>query len=552
MSRPARLTLAFLTGTAIVGLAATLYVVIRDEPLLRYPGHAILAAGLTVALGTIGNLLVRFVRWHFLLRRLDVRLPTMPSLSAFFASFAFMPVPLYLGEVVARARLVPAESDGDRGQVILAAVWERILDAWTITLLATLVLPTSLALAVVGAAAVFLLPVGRRAMLHVAVAAARFCSRLVIPGESVVTVDGAIAARAGRLGVFVPCLLASVVAWGITAASSLPLALASGIHVGAPAVMGVVARAIAVGAASLVPLGAATSGIALFRGLQHLGAGPAEAAPFAFVFRVATAWLTLGLGGLALLLHLARRGHRTPHDHFDAIDECYDTWLPEAYRAHLVDKKTAPIVARLGALGSGVRRGLDVGCGRGWYFRALERAGAVMVGMDTSTLQLTAARAYLRAEAPLARASVLGIPFRAGCFDFAYIINVLHHLPSAEHQRRALAEIASAVRPGGLVFVHEMNVRNPLFRFYLSYVFPILKGIEEGTEHYLDPRTMDAMPGLRLCEVRYFSFLPDFAPAAVLRMFAPMERRLEESRLAPMGAHFLAVFERTSDGALPA
>ena len=102
------------------------------------------------------------------------------------------------------------------------------------------------------------------------------------------------------------------------------------------------------------------------------------------------------------------------------------------------------------------------------------------------------------------------------------------------------------MRPGGLVFVHEMSARNPLFRLYLEYVYPITKGIEEGTEYYLDPRRATDLPGLRLIEVAHFTFIPDFAPRALLPWLARIERRLEASALAPWAAHFLAVYERVA------
>jgi SAM-dependent methyltransferase len=139
---------------------------------------------------------------------------------------------------------------------------------------------------------------------------------------------------------------------------------------------------------------------------------------------------------------------------------------------------------------------------------------------------------------------VLALPYKRATFDFAYIVNVLHHVSPPAAQRDALAEIARVVKPGGLVFVHEMNVRNPLFRFYLGYVFPIAKGIEEGTEYYLDPRTMVDSAGLRLREVRYFTFVPDFVPPRLLAWSARLERRLEGSALAPYAAHFVTVHER--------
>jgi hypothetical protein len=107
-----------------------------------------------------------------------------------------------------------------------------------------------------------------------------------------------------------------------------------------------------------------------------------------------------------------------------------------------------------------------------------------------------------------------------------------------------VVEIGRVVRPGGLVFVHEMSARNPLFRLYLEYVYPITKGIEEGTEYYLDPRRATDLPGLRLLEVAHFTFIPDFAPRALLPWLARIEQRLESSPLAPWAAHFLAVYER--------
>jgi len=123
---------------------------------------------------------------------------------------------------------------------------------------------------------------------------------------------------------------------------------------------------------------------------------------------------------------------------------------------------------------------------------------------------------------------------------------VLHHVATPPEQREAIAEIGRVVRPGGLVFVHEMSVRNPLFRLYLEYIYPITKGIEEGTEYYLDPRRMGDVRGLRLIDVHYFTFIPDFVPRGLLPLVAPIERRLEAGPLASWAAHFVAVYERVA------
>ena len=51
----------------------------------------------------------------------------------------------------------------------------------------------------------------------------------------------------------------------------------------------------------------------------------------------------------------------------------------------------------------------------------------------------------------------------------------------------ALAEVARCLRPGGRLIVHEINVHNPFFRFYMNYVFPLLTRIDLGNEWWLSP-----------------------------------------------------------------
>lgn len=539
-SRIVRLTLTFLAGAGIVGLAATVYALLRADPTLRYPTPAALAAGLPVVVATIANLLLRFVRWQYVLRRLEVRVPTIPSLGAFVGSFAFLPVPLYLGQVVARGRLTPGVPARQRAHLVVAFAWERLLDVWALAVLATPALSPPWGLAVVALAAAGLLPAARRAIPRLLVPGARHVARLFSDDE--VVVDEAVVRRAASVPVVGVGAFLSLAAWALPAFALVPVAWGAGLRLDPLAGAGAAAYAILLGALSLVPLGAGVAGLLLLRRLHALGAAAVAAAQVVFVFRVATVWFTVAVGALALAALRRKLRQPTAHDHFDAIDECYDAWLPLHYRRHLVTKKTAPMRARLprGAFG------LDIGCGRGWYAEDLRAAGMRMVGVDVSARQLAAAREHLGPEVPLAQASVLGLPFRAHTFDFAYIINVLHHLPTPAHQQLALGEIAHVVRPGGLVFVHEMSVRNPLFRFYLSYVFPIVKGIEEGTEYYLDPQRMDGLAGLGLAAVEFFTFVPDFVPPALLPVLAGIERRLEAGPLAKYGAHFLAVYERTA------
>jgi SAM-dependent methyltransferase len=144
----------------------------------------------------------------------------------------------------------------------------------------------------------------------------------------------------------------------------------------------------------------------------------------------------------------------------------------------------------------------------------------------------------------VARASADALPFRNESFDFAYAVNIVHHLPSREHQRLALCEAARVLKPGGVFFLHEINVINPLFRFYMGYVFPLIKRIDEGTELWLDPARLPQADGLRLELVSYFTFIPDFVPRPLMRFLLPVEHRLEASRWAPYSAHFMAVLRK--------
>ena len=193
----------------------------------------------------------------------------------------------------------------------------------------------------------------------------------------------------------------------------------------------------------------------------------------------------------------------------------------------------------------GVRlAGLDVGCGQGHYVKRMRELGFDVVGMDDSAQQVeSAARLFAEAEV-VRRGSMLQIPFEDARFDFVYTINVLHHLDSIEAQRRAFTELARVLKPGGLLFVHEINTRNWLFRFYMGYLFPALNCIDEGVERWLLPHRLARYTGLPVRRVEHFTFLPEFVPPAVVRWLTPLERRLERSRWGVYSAHYMAVLEK--------
>lgn len=545
LPRAARLTLLFLAAAAGVGLVATVYGFAVSGSEIAPPGAALLAGAVLMAVSSGVNLAIRFVRWQFLLRRVGVRVPTLASLAAFLGSFAFLPIPLYLGQLVARARLVPALARAERRRVLAAALWERALDAWTLVLLSLPMWAPPHREIVAAALALAVVPAVRRRVLVLLDRAAGEGARFALGAEENGTgaeepLATAALARAPYAAI---AAVLSLAAWLATAASLAPVAWGAGLALGMVPGIGAAALAILGGAIGLIPLGVGTSGLLLLRELDALAGGGEAAALVVLVFRAATVWLSLGLGATALMVRYRHRASFSAANHFDHIDDSYDAWLPPHFRAHVVAQKMGAMSRYLGALEPGAR-GLDIGCGRGWYIAAFRAQGVAMVGIDSSRRQLEAARRHPGAEVALVRASAIDLPFAPEHFRFAYMVNVLHHLPTPDHQIRALTDVARRLEPGGLLFVHEMNVVNPLFRFYLGYVFPLLKGIDEGTEPFMDTRRLTSTPELRLAAIEYFTFLPDFVPAALLPRLRPIEAWLERSRWRRYAAHFMAVFER--------
>jgi SAM-dependent methyltransferase len=115
----------------------------------------------------------------------------------------------------------------------------------------------------------------------------------------------------------------------------------------------------------------------------------------------------------------------------------------------------------------GLKRGqqvLDIGCGSGLLARALLAQGYAVSGVDASPAMIELARAL----APGGDFHTIGLPTRrrpgeSGALPAADAIvstgHVLNYLGSRDDLALALAELAAALRPGGLLAIDLMTER---------------------------------------------------------------------------------------------
>lgn len=112
---------------------------------------------------------------------------------------------------------------------------------------------------------------------------------------------------------------------------------------------------------------------------------------------------------------------------------------------------------------------LDVGCGTGWWMRALVEAGVDtdrLTGIDIQPERVEAAReAVPGALIEVGHAERL--PFADESFTVVLQLTLLSSLGSHEQIREALGEGLRVVAPGGLLLIYEPRVPNPLNRHTL-------------------------------------------------------------------------------------
>lgn len=558
------LVLGSAAAVLVTGLVATVAIVSRHRGASLSLGYGFWAGLVAVSGLTAVNLGLRALRWIYLLRRCETRLPIRDAYIGYLAGFSLVLAPLLLGEIAVRSYVLKERGEVPPLTTAVVNVWERVLDLVAVAILVG-------AFAVVrghaALAAWCLVP----ALIATAFGTVRitvlrrmvFVLRRIWPDGDQASLDRW--ARLTRTSTWHASLAASLIVWLLSGTALWLLLAAAGTGVGFPSAIALHSRATLEGAVQLAPAGVVVTGGWLVDGLGDLGVAASVAAAVTLGARLATVGLATALGVVFLVIHRRGRGPARD-DHFDAIADSYDVQIPEARRQALLERKTTMMCAvlhansvggsdprgsrdlagALGPVGPVGPVGLDIGCGQGWYVRRMREQGYKVTGIDSSAGQVVLSRNHLGDPGLVQAGSVLEIPHADNSLDFAYTINILHHLPSVADQRRAFSEIMRVLRPGGLLFLHEINTRNPLFRFYMGYVFPSLNCIDEGVERWLLPDRLDTYTSARVVETRYFTFLPEFTPETLVRLLAPLERYLERSRCSAYSAHYMAVLRKDS------
>jgi 2-polyprenyl-3-methyl-5-hydroxy-6-metoxy-1,4-benzoquinol methylase/uncharacterized membrane protein YbhN (UPF0104 family) len=523
--------------TGLVGTALIFGSLTRSQAQIG-PGfwiRLLAACGLTLA-----SLGLRSLRWVFLLRRAETRIPIRDAYIGYFAGLSLLFAPFLLGEIAVRAFVLRARGRVPVTTTVVVNLWERLLD-----LVALAVIAGVLGVAFVGgirttallilAGALLIRPI-RALCLGAIVRLGRRAGR-AFDRDGVPSYD-----RLARTPTWLVALTTSVVAWTLPGIGFWVLAGAWGQPYGIMRAEHAYAASASLGGLVLSPGGVLVAGTQLLDALEASGFPIAAAALSVFGVRLATVGVATVLGVVFLLMHL-RSPRAAEQSHFDAIADAYDVQIPEARREALLTRKTELMREVLERVAPG-GRGLDVGCGQGAYVARMRALGFDVTGFDMSAEQVHLATSRIGISGIVTTGSVLRIPAADGSHDFAYVINVLHHLSSVEEQRLAFAELVRVLRPGGVLFVHEINTRNILFRFYMGYVFPSLNCIDEGVERWLLPHMMTVYTDVPVADIRYFTFLPDFLPRRLVRLLTPIERLLEASPLGAYSAHYMAVLRK--------
>lgn len=116
---------------------------------------------------------------------------------------------------------------------------------------------------------------------------------------------------------------------------------------------------------------------------------------------------------------------------------------------------------------------LEVGCGTGYWLKALRKSAPLVVGVDLSAQMIARAKG---SGAHLARARAESLPWMDATFDSIVCINALHHFADRD---AFFAECRRVLRPGGGVFTVGLDPHAGRDTWWIYDFFPETVAIDQ-------------------------------------------------------------------------
>lgn len=158
-----------------------------------------------------------------------------------------------------------------------------------------------------------------------------------------------------------------------------------------------------------------------------------------------------------ILAEYARRAEEVPAELYAPTNPAH------LFIRQSLERALVRMLGEAGALPLVGKRVLDVGCGYGQWLADLETLGAerrLLAGIDLVPERVEKARARL-GGADIREGDASELPFESGAFDLVLQSMMFSSILDASVKRRAAAEMARVLAPGGLVLWYDFFVNNP-------------------------------------------------------------------------------------------
>jgi len=194
------------------------------------------------------------------------------------------------------------------------------------------------------------------------------------------------------------------------------------------------------------------------------------------------------------------------------------------------------------------KRVLDIGCGGGQLAAALVEQGCVVAGVEPGAEALATARALVPG-AEFHQSGAERLPFAAGRFDVAVMVNALHHVPVAS-MAAALQEAGRVLKPDGLLMVFEPAAEGNFFEALrpIEDETQVRHAAQDALEQAITSGVWRRLRGFRYDRMEWFANVDGFVARVVA--VDPARRAVVASRRKEITDAFERNAVRVGDGRL--